>query len=88
MKKCQHADLKVIELTDDLVKDVETTWELIFPMLFFGNPAFMFSTITRSGNGTAVLDRHRFIVLYYHERLRRRQRAGRWRIYIPLNKYQ
>ena len=29
--------------------------QLIFPVLFFGNLAFMFSTITRSGNGTAVL---------------------------------
>lgn len=29
--------------------------QLMFPVLFFGNLAFMFSTITRSGNGTAVL---------------------------------
>ena len=29
--------------------------QLLFPLLFFGNLAFMFSTITRSGNGTAVL---------------------------------
>ena len=34
---------------------VEMAAQLIFPMLFFGNLAFMFSTITRSGNGTAVL---------------------------------
>jgi hypothetical protein len=33
----------------------EMAAQLIFPMLFFGNMAFMFSTITRSGNGTAVL---------------------------------
>lgn len=33
----------------------EMALQLIFPMLFFGNLAFMFSTITRSGNGTAVL---------------------------------
>ena len=33
----------------------EMAMQLIFPMLFFGNLAFMFSTITRSGNGTAVL---------------------------------
>jgi hypothetical protein len=33
----------------------EMAGQLIFPMLFFGNLAFMFSTITRSGNGTAVL---------------------------------
>ena len=29
--------------------------QLMFPVLFFGNLAFMFSTITRSGNGTAVI---------------------------------
>ena len=33
----------------------EMAAQLIFPMLFFGNMAFMFSTITRSGNGTAVI---------------------------------
>ena len=33
----------------------EMAAQLIFPMLFFGNLAFMFSTITKSGNGTAVL---------------------------------
>ena len=33
----------------------EMSAQLIFPMLFFGNLAFMFSTITRSGNGTAVV---------------------------------
>lgn len=29
--------------------------QLMFPALFYGNLAFMFSTITRSGNGTAVI---------------------------------
>lgn len=33
----------------------EMAFQLIFPMLFFGNLAFMTSTITRSGNGTAVI---------------------------------
>lgn len=33
----------------------EMAAQLIFPMLFFGNLAFMFSTMTRSGNGTAVI---------------------------------
>ncbi len=33
----------------------EMAAQLIFPMLFFGNLAFMFSTITRSGNATAVI---------------------------------
>ena len=37
------------------VNIAEMAAQLIFPMLFFGNLAFMFSTITRSGNGTAVL---------------------------------
>jgi hypothetical protein len=37
------------------VNIVEMAAQLIFPMLFFGNLAFMFSTLTRSGNGTAVL---------------------------------
>jgi len=37
------------------VNIAEMAIQLIFPMLFFGNLAFMFSTITRSGNGTAVL---------------------------------
>ena len=37
------------------VNIMEMAAQLIFPMLFFGNLAFMFSTITRSGNGTAVL---------------------------------
>lgn len=37
------------------VNPFEMASQLIFPMLFFGNLAFMFSTITRSGNGTAVI---------------------------------
>lgn len=34
---------------------LEMVVQLMFPLLFYGNLAFMFSTITRSGNGTAVL---------------------------------
>lgn len=34
---------------------LEMTAQLMFPIFFFGNMAFMFSTITRSGNGTAVV---------------------------------
>ena len=37
------------------VNPLEMATQLMFPILFFGNLAFMFSTITRSGNGTAVL---------------------------------
>jgi len=33
----------------------EMSIQLMFPILFYGNLAFMFSTITRSGNGTAVI---------------------------------
>lgn len=37
------------------VNPFEMSLQLMFPVLFFGNMAFMFSTITRSGNGTAVV---------------------------------
>lgn len=37
------------------VNELEMAIQLMFPVLFFGNMAFMFSTITRSGNGTAVV---------------------------------
>ena len=37
------------------VNAFEMAAHLLFPMLFFGNLAFMISTITRSGNGTAVV---------------------------------
>ena len=37
------------------INPFEMSAQLMFPILFFGNLAFMFSTITRSGNGTAVV---------------------------------
>lgn len=37
------------------VNPLEMSFQLMFPILFVGNLAFMFSTITRSGNGTAVI---------------------------------
>ncbi|MDR2286442.1 MAG: hypothetical protein LBE04_03035 [Prevotellaceae bacterium] len=37
------------------VNPVKMSFQLMFPILFYGNLAFMFSTITRSGNGTAVI---------------------------------
>lgn len=37
------------------INPLEMSLQLMCPVLFFGNLAFMFSTITRSGNGTAVL---------------------------------
>ena len=37
------------------INPFEMSLQLMFPVLFFGNLTFMFSTIPRSGNGTAVL---------------------------------
>lgn len=37
------------------VSPLEMSVQLMFPLLFYGNLAFMLSTITRSGNGTAVI---------------------------------
>lgn len=37
------------------INPFEMAVQLMFPLLFYGNLAFMFSTITRSGNGTAVV---------------------------------
>ncbi|MDR1719975.1 MAG: hypothetical protein LBR67_07680 [Dysgonamonadaceae bacterium] len=37
------------------VESLQIACHLLFPVLFFGNLAFLFSTMTRSGNGTAVL---------------------------------
>ena len=37
------------------VNPFEMAFQLMFPILFMGNLAFMISTITRSGNGTAVI---------------------------------
>lgn len=37
------------------INPLEMAFQLMFPILFIGNLAFMLSTITRSGNGTAVL---------------------------------
>ncbi|MDR0386024.1 MAG: hypothetical protein LBH60_08095 [Prevotellaceae bacterium] len=37
------------------VNSLEMSFHLMFPILFYGNLAFMFSTVTRSGNGTAVI---------------------------------
>ncbi|WP_163716716.1 hypothetical protein [Mangrovibacterium lignilyticum] len=34
---------------------VEMTWQIMFPVFFLGSMAFMFSTIIKNGNGTAVV---------------------------------
>ncbi len=33
----------------------EMTWQLMYPVLFLGSMSFMFSTIIKNGNGTAVV---------------------------------
>ncbi len=37
------------------VSVVEMTWQIMFPVFFLGSMAFMFSTIIKNGNGTAVV---------------------------------
>ena len=37
------------------INPFEMAFQLMFPVLFLGNLAFLISTLTRSGNGTAVL---------------------------------
>lgn len=34
---------------------VEMSWQVMYPVLFLGSMAFMFSTIVKNGNGTAVV---------------------------------
>ena len=34
---------------------LEMAWQLMFPVLFVGNLAFLFATLTRNGNATAIL---------------------------------
>ena len=34
---------------------VEMTWQIMFPVFFLGSMAFMFSTLIKNGNGTAVV---------------------------------
>ena len=34
---------------------LEMTWQIMFPVSFLGSMAFMFSTIIKNGNGTAVV---------------------------------
>lgn len=37
------------------INSVEMAYRLMFPVLFVGNLAFLFSTLTRNGNATAIL---------------------------------
>ncbi|MCW0484177.1 hypothetical protein [Gaoshiqia sediminis] len=47
------AGLSYIFLTP--VNLFEMTWQIMYPILFLGSMAFMFSTIIKNGNGTAVV---------------------------------
>ncbi len=37
------------------INSIEMAYKLMFPVLFVGNLAFLFSTLTRNGNATAIL---------------------------------
>jgi hypothetical protein len=60
----------------------EMAAQLIFPMLFFGNLAFMFSTITRSGNGTAVIMIIIGLVFFIFLNINRTLSATFWNVFL------
>jgi len=60
----------------------EMAAQLIFPMLFFGNLAFMFSTITRSGNGTAVIMIILGLVLFIFMNANGSMRSSFWNVFL------
>ncbi len=60
----------------------EMAFQLLFPMLFFGNLAFMFSTITRSGNGTAVIMIVLGLALFIFMRGNRQLSLSYWNIFL------
>ena len=60
----------------------EMSAQLIFPMLFFGNLAFMFSTITRSGNGTAVIMIILGLVFFIFMNLNSDIRYSLWNVFL------
>ncbi len=60
----------------------EMPFQLIFPMLFLGNLAFMFSTITRSGNGTAVIMIVFGLVLFIFMNASRQIVHSYWNIFL------
>ena len=64
------------------VNIAEMAFQLLFPMLFFGNLAFMFSTITRSGNGTAVIMIVLGLVFFIFMNADRRITLSYWNIFL------
>lgn len=60
----------------------EMAAQLIFPMLFFGNLAFMFSTITRNGNGTAVIMIILGLVLFIFMKSNNQMVNSFWNIFL------
>ncbi|NLY23989.1 MAG: hypothetical protein GX042_03105 [Bacteroidales bacterium] len=60
----------------------EMAFQLIFPMLFFGNLAFMFSTTTRSGNGTAVIMIVFGLIFYIFLNANRQIAQSYWNVFL------
>ncbi len=60
----------------------EMPFQLIFPMLFLGNLAFMFSTITRNGNGTAVIMIVFGLILFIFMNANRQIVHSYWNIFL------
>lgn len=60
----------------------EMPFQLIFPMLFLGNLAFMFSTTTRSGNGTAVIMIVLGLIFYIFMNANRQIVHSFWNIFL------
>ncbi|MDR0421676.1 MAG: hypothetical protein LBH72_01535 [Proteiniphilum sp.] len=60
----------------------EMAAQLIFPMLFFGNLAFMFSTLIRSGNGTAVIMILLGLTFFIFMNINPRMNSTYWNIFL------
>lgn len=60
----------------------EMAFQLIFPMLFLGNLAFMTSTITRSGNGTAVIMIVLSLVFFVFVNANYSMRHSYWNVFL------
>ncbi|MBF6628939.1 MAG: hypothetical protein ITG04_10610 [Proteiniphilum sp.] len=60
----------------------EMAFQLLFPMFFFGNLAFMFSTTTRSGNGTAVIMIVFGLIFYIFLNANRQIAQSFWNVFL------
>jgi len=60
----------------------EMAFQLSFPMFFFGNLAFMFSTTTRSGNGTAVIMIVFGLIFYIFLNANRQIAHSYWNVFL------